>query len=175
MLSQFIPAVAAAVAVTAAVSDFKERRIPNRLTYPAMVVGLVLQTALHGWAGLLFGLGGGLFWGGVFFVFYLVRGLGAGDVKLATALGCIIGNASPQVMLATALAGGVMAIVYIVLSGRLVQALRNTVSVVAFHARRGLRTHPVVNLDNPGTLRLPYGLAFAAGTVYWAIFANFWR
>jgi len=174
MIAQFIPVLAAAVAVTAAVSDFKERRIPNRLTYPAMLAGLVLQTAIHGWKGLLLGLGGGLFWGGIFFLFYLVRGLGAGDVKLATALGCIIGDASPQVMVATALAGGVMAIVYVTLSGHLVQALRNTISVLGFHAHAGLRTHPVMNLDNPGTLRLPYGLAFAAGTLYWTIFAN-WR
>jgi len=40
---------------------------------------------------------------------------------------------------------------------------------VAFHAQQGLQTHPTVNLDNPGAVRMPYGLAFAAGTLYWAI------
>jgi len=108
-------------------------------------------------------------------VFYVVRGLGAGDVKLATALGCIIGDASPQVMVATALAGVVMAIAYVAWSGHLVQTLRSTVSVALFHVSRGLRIYPMVNLDNPATLRLPYGVAFAAGTLYWTIFVNPWR
>src|SRR5215472_15053103 len=84
-LAQFIPAVAAAI------TDVRERRIPNRITYPAMIVGLGLQTVVYGWRGLLLGLEGGLLFGGVFFFFYLVRAMGAGDLKLATALGCIIG------------------------------------------------------------------------------------
>ena len=55
----------------------------------------------------LLGLGGGLLFGGVFLFFHLVRAMGAGDVKLAAALGCIIGPAgSWQVMFATAMAGG---------------------------------------------------------------------
>jgi Flp pilus assembly protein protease CpaA len=98
-LAQFIPTLAAAVAVIAAVTDVRERRIPNRLTYPAMVAGLVLQTAVYGWHGLLLGLFGALLFGGCFLLFHLVRAMGAGDVKLAVALGCIIGPAgSWQVM-----------------------------------------------------------------------------
>jgi prepilin peptidase CpaA len=31
------------------------------------------------------------------------------------------------------------------------------------HGSAGLRPHPDLNLSNPGTLRLPYGLAIAAG------------
>src|SRR5713101_457952 len=174
--AQFIAALAAVLAVSAAVSDFKERRIPNRLTYPAMVAGLLLQGALHGWRGMLLGAGGGLLFGGVFLLFHLIKAIGAGDVKLAAALGCIVGpSASLQVLFATALAGGVLAIVFMVLSGRIVQTLRNTLWVVAFHAQHGLQTHPMVNLDNPGALRMPYGLAFAAGTLYWAVFLQLWR
>ena len=60
-------------------------------------------------------------------------------------------------------------------SGRVVQTVKNTFGVAAFHARHGLQTHPIVNLDNPTSVRMPYGLAFAAGTVYWAVFWNFWR
>src|SRR5258708_15170016 len=92
---QIIPALAAAVAVCAAISDVKERRIPNLLTYPALVAGGALQGVLHGWRGLLLGLGGGLLFGGVFLLFYMVRAMGAGDVKLAAALGCILGSSPP--------------------------------------------------------------------------------
>src|SRR5215470_3969178 len=175
-LAQFIPAMAAAVAVVAAITDVRERRIPNRITYPAMIVGLGLQTVVYGWRGLLLGLEGGLLFGGVFFFFYLVRAMGAGDLKLATALGCIIGPVNSwRVMFATALAGGAMAIFVMVFTGRVLQTLRSTLAVVGFHVVHGLRTHPVVNLDNPTAVRMPYGLAFAAGTLYWAIFMQLWR
>jgi prepilin peptidase CpaA len=169
--AQVIPVVAVAVALSAAVTDVRERRILNRLTYPAMIAGLLLQGALHGWRGLLQSLGGGVLFGGVFMLFYLVRAMGAGDVKLAAALGCIVGStASFQLMYATGLAGGVLALIIMVVSGRVVQTLRNTLWVAGFHAQHGLRTHPIVNLDNPAAARMPYGLAFAAGTLYWAVF-----
>src|SRR4029077_1700113 len=105
--TQIIPALAVLVAACAAISDVRQRRIPNLLTYPAMVAGLLLQGMLHGWKGLLLGAGGGLIFGGVFLLFYLVRAMGAGDVKLAAALGCIVGvSASWHVMFTTAIAGG---------------------------------------------------------------------
>ena len=169
-VTQIVPALAVSVAVCAAISDVKERRIPNRLTYSAMVAGLVLQAVLHGWNGLLLSAGGGLQFGGVFLLLYLVRAMGAGDVKLAAALGSIVGSsASFPILVATASAGCLLAICFMVLSGRLVETLLNTLWVAQFHAQHGLQVHPVLNLDNPGTVRMPYGLAFAAGTVYWAV------
>jgi len=99
--------------------------------------------------------------------------MGAGDVKLAAALGSIVGvSATVPVMLATACAGAALAICFMVLSGRVVDTLRNTLWVTGFHIQHGLRVHPVVNLDNPAGSRMPYGLAFAAGTAYWALSAG---
>ena len=93
--TQILPALAVAVGICAAITDVKARRIPNRLTYSAMVAGLLLQGILHGWNGLLLSVGGGLLFGGVFLLFYLVRAMGAGDVKLAAALGSIVGFRPP--------------------------------------------------------------------------------
>jgi prepilin peptidase CpaA len=170
--AQFVSAVAGAVAVSAAMIDVKERRIPNRLTYPTIIVGLVLQTAFYGWAGFVASTEGVLLFGGVFFLFYFVRAMGAGDVKLAAALGSLVGpTASFRVMFATAVAGGIIAIALMVVKGRTMETLRNTFSVAGFHAQHGLQTHPVVNLDNPTAIRMPYGVAFAAGTLYWSIFS----
>jgi len=173
---QIIPVVAVAVGISAAITDVTARRIPNRLTYSAIVGGLVLQAALHGWQGLLLGGGGCLLFGGVFMLFYIVNAMGAGDVKLAAALGSIVGySATLPVMYATALAGGALAVLIMVLSGRVVETLRNTLWVTGFHLRHGLQMHPQVNLDNPSSARMPYGLAFAAGTLYWAISAQLGR
>ena len=174
--AQFAFAVAGAVAITAAVVDVKERRIPNLLTYPAMIAGMVLQTVLHGFKGLLSSLEGGLLFGGIFLLFYVVRAMGAGDVKMATALGLMVGiPASLRLMMATGIAGGVIALVIMVFSGRLYRTLRNTVNVVFFHARYGLKEHPEVNLGNPKAARMPYGLAFAAGTLWCSIVPVVWR
>jgi Flp pilus assembly protein protease CpaA len=94
---------------------------------------------------------------------------------LAAALGFIVGlPAAVPVMLATAISGGILAAVVVVCSGRVGATLRSLVSVVGHHARFGMRMHPEVNLDNPKALRMPYGAAFAAGTIYWATTA-LWR
>ncbi len=174
--SSIIFGLAVALAFTAALVDVRQRRIPNRLTYPMMICGLVVQTLVNGWHGLLFSVLGGLFFGGIFMLFYLVRAMGAGDVKLAAALGCVVGlSASVNVLLSTALAGGVLALIYVAFSGRLMTTLKNTARVFGFHARHGLHSHPEVNLDNPKAVRMPYGLAFAAGTLYWAVSSLWWR
>lgn len=175
-VAQFIPIAAITVAALAAISDVRSRRIPNRLTYPAMVAGLALQVTTYGWRGIFSSLGGALLFGGVFLVFYALRAMGAGDVKLAAALGCILGSDNSwQVLFTTAMAGGALAIMVMILTGRVLQTLRSTLAVAGFHALHGLRSHPVVNLDNPASARMPYGLAFAAGTLYWAIYMHVWR
>ena len=101
------------------------------------------------------------------FLFYAVRAMGAGDVKLMAAVGSIVGPTHGfVVLLATAICGGVLAIGYAAFRGRVATTLKNVGSVVLFHARTGLQAHPELNLDNPTTLRMPYGLAIAAGTLY---------
>lgn len=170
-----IIALALALALACAVTDIRERRIPNKFTYPAAVCGLVLQVVLYRGPGLVSAVSGGLLFGGIFFFFYLLRTMGAGDVKLAAALGFIVGfPAAVPVMLATAICGGILAVIVIVWSGKVGATLRNLGSVVGHHARFGMRMHPEVNLDNPKALRMPYGAAFAAGTVYWAA-TTLWR
>jgi len=166
---------ALAVAVAAAVIDVQQRRIPNWLTYPAIGIGVLLRAYYFGWYGLLTALGGCLLAGGIVSLFYAVRAMGAGDVKLLAALGTMVGPGHALILLmATALAGGVMALVYASYRGRLRTTLINVGSVMKFHASSGLQTHPETNLDNPDALRLPYGLAIAAGTFYTFV-TEWWR
>jgi len=171
-----ISVLAVLIAISAAVTDVRERRIPNKLTYPAAILGVLLQAVLFGWKGLLSGVLGGVVFGGVFLLFYIIDAMGAGDVKLATALGCVVGaSASVKLMFTTSVAGGVLAVIYMVRARRVIKTLCNTFAVFAFHAQRGLQTHPYVNLDNPDSIRMPYGLAFAAGAFFWSIPVFWWR
>jgi prepilin peptidase CpaA len=167
--------IALALAITAAVFDVQQHRIPNWLTYPGIVSGLVLRGVLFGWKGLGSAVEGFLLAGGIMLVFYMVRAMGAGDVKLMAAIGSLVGPGHAiAVLLGTAISGGVMAIVYAIYRRRMWATLRNLGSVLRFHAWAGLQAHPELNLDNPTALRMPYGLAIATGTLY-AFLIMLWR
>jgi prepilin peptidase CpaA len=91
--------------------------------------------------------------------------MGAGDVKLMAAVGCLAGMDSVAYLLIwTALAGGVMAIALALWRGRLTETLKNMGALALHHRSEGLTPHPSLNVDSTWTLRLPYGLAIAAGT-----------
>jgi prepilin peptidase CpaA len=152
-------------ALAGAVYDVVSRRIPNALTLPALLFGLVVHGSLGGWTQLVSSLTGGLVCGLVFLLFYVAGGMGGGDVKLITAVGANagLGMAGP-LLLGTSLAGGVMALALALYHRRLGQTLHNLGTLAAHHRASGLAPHPDLNLNNQGTLRLPYGLAIAAGS-----------
>ena len=147
--------------------DLRQGRIPNRLTYGSLVLGLVLRVILGGWRGAFDGLMAGLVGGGVFLLLFLVRGMGAGDVKLMTAIGMWAGlRHVVAIMLVTAIAGGILALGYMGARKRGLSTLRNLGALLRFHLVAGLAPHPEINLENPQAIRIPYALAIAAGTFY---------
>jgi prepilin peptidase CpaA len=88
MLFQFI---LVSVLLIASMTDLQSYKIPNWLTISAMTSGLLGHSLLNGLSGLLFsakGLGLGL---ALFLLFYVMGGMGAGDVKLMAAVGSFIG------------------------------------------------------------------------------------
>jgi len=160
------PAAATACALVGSVFDVKSRRIPNFITMPAFLFGLALHLALGGWRQLLSSLAAGLICAAVFLVFYIAGGMGAGDVKLILAVGCIAGLSHVAYLLVlTALSGGVMAIVWAVVRGQLQQTIVNVGELASHHRHAGLQPHPDLNLKNAATLRLPYALAIAGGSI----------
>lgn len=156
-----------ACAAVGAVWDVASRRVPNKISYGGIVVGLALRTALLGWRGLGTALLGGLIGGGVFFLLYLVRAMGAGDVKLMAAVGCITGATSiVQIVIACALAGGVMALAVMLYRKRTGTTMRNVGKLLRFRLTHVTEVHPSLNIDNPDSVRLPYAVAIAAGALY---------
>jgi prepilin peptidase CpaA len=153
--------------------DLKARRIPNWLTGGGVGVGLLLHLLLRGWGSAGWALLAALVGGGVFFVFHLAGGMGAGDVKLMAAVGALAGwtHLFP-ILFATAFLGGLMALLLALLRGRVTETLRNVVTLGLYHCAAGPRPHPEWNIANPRALRLPYGVAIAAGTA--CVFAGLW-
>jgi prepilin peptidase CpaA len=158
------------------VHDVRERRIPNRITGPAILAGLTLHTIYRGWGGLADSALAGLIAGGIFLIFFLAGGMGAGDVKLMAAVGCFAGLSSLRmVVIATVAAGAVFALVVGIYNGRLRETLRNVGALLLHHGQQGLTPHPDLNLTNDKTLRLPFALPIAVGclftlcTLAWAV------
>ena len=115
------------IVATAAVIDFRTRRIPNWLTLSAVLLGLVLQTLLRGLPGLLTGFLGLLVGAGLFFIPFALGGMGPGDVKLMAAVGAFLGPPGALwAALMTGVAGGVLALVWAALHGRLARAFQRT-------------------------------------------------
>ena len=83
--------VSLAVGVSASVEDVARRRISNWIPVVAAVAGFAIHIYGNGWKGALsaaLGLVAGFF---VFLVFYLLGGMGGGDVKLMAGFGAIVG------------------------------------------------------------------------------------
>src|ERR1019366_616671 len=107
-------------------SDMRSMRIPNWLTYGSLICGLALRVCLVGWHGLAQGPAGALLGGGIFFLMFLVRGMGAGDVKLIAAVSAWVGiHSTPLVLIATAIAGGILPVFYIVFYKRVGRTVQN--------------------------------------------------
>jgi prepilin peptidase CpaA len=107
----------------------------------------------------------GLIAGAIFFVFHIAGGMGGGDVKLITAVTCIAGlNRVTEILIVTALMGGLFAVAAALYHRRLKSTLSNMAVLAAHHGSKGLQPHSELNVENSNNIRLPYGMAIAAGT-----------
>lgn len=141
----------------AAVTDIRAREIPDWISGAFVLLGLLMVPVL-GWHGIV----GGAVIFCVFFVLWLLRLIGGGDVKLIAASSLLF-SPSQQLwyIFHIAIAGGVLAAVYLAFRGRLrVPSFRRfgrAVRVECWRIRRGAP--------------LPYAIGIASGFV-WTIGRN---
>jgi len=113
-ITQLVAEAACAVlSISALCFDLLRGRIPDYLTFPAMLLGLAVGAADQGWAGFL-GSGLGLAMGlGLLIPLHFIRGpggkplVGGGDVKLMAAVGALGGW---LFLLSAALLGGLIGV-----------------------------------------------------------------
>jgi prepilin peptidase CpaA len=152
------------VLAVATFTDLRNRRIPNWLVVPFMGLGIVVSAWLHGWHGLgqsFGGLGLGILLYG--FLFWM-GGMGAGDVKLAAAIGAWIGpNQLFFALIVTAMAGGLMVFVWALFGGFLKEMFTGAGNLAFGWKDREVREEMV--LTNPLKRKMPYAPAIAIGTL----------
>jgi len=103
--------IAILVGVAAAVDDLARRQIANWIPAAALAGGLGWQIGQHGWLGWLYARGGAAAGFGVFLIFYLLGGMGGGDIKLMAGFGALLGAGRLlEAALWTAGTGGLLAL-----------------------------------------------------------------
>lgn len=158
-------AICIVICLLAAVSDVRSRRIPDALTLPALICGLVMAAA---WGG--YSLAGAVtavaLLSGLFAMFAASGGMGWGDVKLMAAVGALLGwplGAWSVVLYAlffTTLIGGALGLVMAARGGRLGATFRGILNPLR-HRSKG------IGPEGSG-ISIPYGVAICLGTT-WAV------
>ena len=148
--------VLAAVCIVGGYLDLRTRRVPNHVTVPAMVAGLLAMAIHHGYAGLL----NGVTTGACCFLFMVLAramgGVGGGDVKMATAIACTAGwPLTARAALYGFIVGGILAILVLLWQRDVLSALCREISA-PFDRR-----NPTKNV-RPG---VPMAFALALGTL----------
>ena len=157
---------AAALVLLACIPDLRTRRIPNALTLGAAVVALAFHAATAGLPGLATSAGGWALGAALFFPFFALRGMGAGDVKLLAAVGAWLGPAQViWVALITSVAGGVLGVFVALFYGYLRNALGNLFSLLMQWRVSGIRPIEKLTLSGHRGPRLAYAVPIAVGTL----------
>jgi prepilin peptidase CpaA len=142
--------------------DLATRRIPNWLTFPAMLAGLIWNVAHAGWPGLADAAAGLALGATILLPFFLLGGTGAGDVKMLAAAGAITGwLALIKVFLYFGILGGIVALAMAIAYSRVGALLRSTITHFSglLAPARWHRPAPIPSVAPP----LPYGAVIGAG------------
>jgi prepilin peptidase CpaA len=176
-MAPLLQPVLLALVVTAAVYDYRSRRIPNWLTLTGAMAGLLLNTVLFG----LPGLGGAakaLVYGfAVYFALYLLHAMGAGDVKLMAGVSAFAGPGRWfTIFILTSLIGGITGLLLVIARGRLRHTFWN-IGFVFFELMRFRLPHLAkeeLDVRNPKAVTLPAGVRVAAGVIAYIVISAIW-
>jgi prepilin peptidase CpaA len=103
--------IAVLVGLAATVDDLVRREIANWIPAAALAGGFGWQIGQDGWMGAVHALAGAAAGFAVFLVFYLLGGMGGGDVKLMAGFGALLGTGRLiEASLWTAGVGGILAL-----------------------------------------------------------------
>ena len=148
--------------VATAYTELRDGRIPNWITMPGLVIGLVTGY-LPGGITLGQSLTGLLAGGGFLFFFYMFGGMGGGDVKLMAAVGAVVGYPTiVSVLMFTALLGGGMAVSILIWNRTLLFGLLRVFGRLRPGAE-SVEPDPVPDQESARLPSVPYGLAIVGG------------
>jgi len=144
-------------------TDWKQRKIYNKLLGPAFLIALILQVVQKGWPGIWTCLLGSLVGLSILLIPYLLGGMGAGDVKLLAVIGAFGGvNLVITSFIYGALLGGLVSLVILLRRHALISTFKHIFLLLPFFRKyqdlsEALRT--------TREEKFPYGIVLVFGTV----------
>jgi len=166
--------------LVASFTDLRSRRIPNWLTVSTLVLGFVLN-ALIAYPSPLDGVWLAAKGFALAFVLnlamYMLHMTGAGDVKLLAAVGAMVGCSDfVGIFLLSAAIGGVLAIILVLMKGRVQQTMWNLgymmSELMKWHAPHVTREQ--LDVGSAKALRLPGAVRICLGVVAFLVMARVW-
>jgi len=163
--------------------DTKTRLIPNRLTYPLVVLGIVgnLLISLFASGELAFAVGvqqsltGAAACFGIMLLLFLSNATGGGDVKLATAIGAFLGPEDAVTAIAWChVVAGAFAIGWMIVGINLVRMIRNSRNYFASCMIAGGLVPVDCDLRSVGKKRIPMAAFFTIGVVITQLGYRLW-
>jgi prepilin peptidase CpaA len=161
--------------LVAAVYDVRYRRIPNWLTVGGVLAGSIANMLYAGWPGLGLSMAGLALSFTVYILLYILRAMGAGDVKLHAAVGATVGWQNwLGIFVITSIIGALMSLIVIIQKRR----FRKTMWNVAFILSQMKRGRPAyqeneeLDVKSPKALGLPHGAVVAVGTMFFLAYSE---
>jgi len=159
------------VAVVAVIFDVRLRRIPNYVTFTAAAAAFLFALFVDGWSGLGWAVGAWFVGAALFFPFFALGGMGAGDVKLMAALAAWLGPVDaiwPAIF--ASMAGGGLGAVVALSHGDLLQSLSNVWLIITHWRVVGVRPVEGFTLSDTRSPRLAYAIPLTIG-----VMCTLWR
>lgn len=173
--------VVIAASLVAAICDVATRRIPNRLTGPALLAGLVWAAWIGGWPGLADSAAACVLLAIPYVLLFVFAGGGAGDAKLMGAVGAWLGLVNGTAALVCVSITAVLLGLCFSLAKRQFRVVLSNIACAVLGAlfwlcaRGKLARGAAASPDIEGMTKMPYGVSILAGVCMAAGGVALWR
>lgn len=146
--------------------DLSIKKIPNIISLLILTLGIGSNTFFPGGLGLM-GSFYGLFAGFILmFFFYLFTSMGAGDVKLMSALGSLVGYQTIIfIAVSSIVISGFFAVIYLILKKDILKFCKR-IAMFLFGLLKGANNYQKPDASDTASLRMPMAPAIALSIGY---------